>query len=168
MKISKPGIHVGVFFKWANFGPVRFCHWWVKIRKQKHCFIYLPHMYMISNWKAFTIKQSWFTNLSDNIINVLGSKSILSTIWPRTFHFPGRSMLNSTISRERKKFVVRSLRSRLLQKYWGYIQINLWIGFVWLRILFNLKSCTYAVHKWSNIFVFLLSPIKCKNDRAQN
>ena len=133
--------HKGVFFfRWANFGPGRFYHWWVKVRKQKQCFIYLPHMYMISHWKIFAIKQIWFTNLSDNILYVLGSKSILSTIWPRTFRFHGGSILlmmlfyfgsdlilprfntpasqshrsqskrlNSTISGERKKFVVRSL-----------------------------------------------------------
>ena len=136
------------FFKWANFGPGRFYHWWVKVRKQKQCFIYLPHMYMISHWKVLAIKQIWFTNLSDNILHVLESKSILSTIWPRTFHFPGGSIwlillfyfgfdlilprfntsasqshrsqskrLNSTISGERKRFVVRSLRSSLIQKY---------------------------------------------------
>ena len=105
-------------------------------------------MYMTSHWKVLAIKQIWFTNLSDNILHVLESKSILSTIWPRTFHFPGGSILlillfyfgfdlilprfnnsasqshrsqskrlNSTISGERKKFVVRSLRSSLIQKY---------------------------------------------------
>ena len=63
------------FLKWANFRSVRFYHWWVKVRK-KHCFIYLTHMYMISNWKEFTDRQSWFTNLSEYFLNVFGSNSI--------------------------------------------------------------------------------------------
>ena len=72
------------FFKWANFGPGHFYHWWVKVRKQKCCFIYVPHMYMISNWKVFAIKQIRFTNLSEYILNIFGAISILR-IWPRTF-----------------------------------------------------------------------------------
>ena len=40
------------FFKWANFGPGRFYHWWVKVRKQKECFTHLPHMYMIFTLKS--------------------------------------------------------------------------------------------------------------------
>ena len=37
----------------------------------------IPHMYMISNWKVFAIKQIRFTNLSEYILNIFGAISIL-------------------------------------------------------------------------------------------
>ena len=48
----KKQLGVFFFFKWANFGPGRFYHWWVKVRKQKEWFIHLPHMYMIFTLKS--------------------------------------------------------------------------------------------------------------------
>ena len=87
---------LGVFFlKCTNFRPLSFYNWCMKVRKQNYCFIHLPNMYMISNWKTFTIRQIWFANLSDNILNVFGSNLILSSVWPRTLCV--RSMLLSSI-----------------------------------------------------------------------
>ena len=167
-------------------------------KKTKNCFIYLPHMYMIWNWKVFTIKQNWLTNLSDNILNVLGSKSFLLRIWPRTFCFSGRSILlififclgfdlilsrfntsasqshrsqskrlNSTISRERKKFVVRKIEfdPKILRIYSDKFvnQLCLIANSFQFEIMY-----INAVSKWSSVFVFLLLPINGKNDRAQS
>ena len=120
------------FFKWANFRPVRFYHWWVKVRKQKDCFMYLPHMYMISN------RHSWFTNLSEYILikdlttNFLRSRGIIEfnlLLWLRLgweakvlkrdkIKSSQSKRSSSTILSERTEFMVRLLiRSSLIQKY---------------------------------------------------
>ena len=43
------------------------------------------HMYMLSNWKVFTIKQNLSTGQAENMLNVFEPNSILLRIWPRTF-----------------------------------------------------------------------------------